>query len=362
MNGQTLQHHMADRRLVTIKQPVGVSSIITPWNFPSAMITRKVGPALAAGCTVVCRPAEDTPLSALALQHLATEAGVPAGVFNVVTSSRSGAASIGEALCTHEAVRKISFTGSTPVGKILMGHGAKIVARMSMELGGNAPFIVFDDADLDLAADGAMGSKFRNTGQTCVCANRILVHAPVYDAFAAKLVARVEAMQVGHGLEDGVAQGPLINKGGFDKVVSHVDAATAAGATVLTGGEPLPALGGNFYAPTVLGGVTADMLFGTEETFGPVAPLIRFETEEEAVAIANDVDVGLAGYFYSRDVGRCWRVAEALEVGMVGVNEGVISTEVAPFGGVKQSGLGREGGPTGIDEFLETKYICMGGI
>ena len=305
------------------------------------MITRKVGPALAAGCTVVCKPAEDTPLTALALQHLATVAGVPAGVFSVVTSSRAHAATVGEELCTHPEVRKVSFTGSTPVGKILMRHAANNVARMSLELGGNAPFIVFDDADIDAAVEGALGSKFRNTGQTCVCANRLLVHAPVYDEFAAKLTARVAAMKVGHGLEDDVLQGPLINKGGFDKVQAHVTAAVDAGAVVLTGGKP-HAKGGNFFEPTVLGGVTKEMLFGEEETFGPVAPLIKFETEEEALRIANDVNVGLAGYFYSRDIGRIWRVAEAMEVGMVGVNEGIISTEVAPFGGVKQSGLGRE--------------------
>jgi len=347
-----------DRRLVTIREPVGVCAAITPWNFPSSMITRKVAPALAAGCTVVIKPAEATPFSALALAELAQRAGFPPGVLNVITGD---APAIGGEMCANPDVRKLSFTGSTEVGRILMRQVAPTIKKISLELGGNAPFIVFDDADLDAAADGAMISKYRNAGQTCVCANRFFVHDRVHDAFAAKLARRVEALKVGPGTEAGVTQGPLIDAAALAKVEEHIADATAQGARVVTGGKR-HALGGTFFEPTVLTGVTAAMKVFREETFGPVAPLIRFGTDAEVVELANRTEYGLASYFYSRDIGRIWRVAEALEYGMVGVNTGLITTEVAPFGGVKQSGLGREGSKYGIDEFVEVKYICFGGI
>jgi len=347
-----------DRRLLAIKQPVGVCAAITPWNFPSSMITRKVSPALAAGCTVVLKPAEATPYSALALAALAERAGFPPGVLNIVTGS---AKAIGGEMTANPLVRKLSFTGSTEVGRMLMEQVAPTIKKISLELGGNAPFIVFDDADLDAAAEGAIVSKYRNTGQTCVCANRLFVHDEVYDAFAAKLAEKVRALKVGPGTEAGVTQGPLINRAALDKVEEHVADATAHGARVVTGGRR-HALGGTFYEPTVLADVTPEMKIFREETFGPVAPLIRFANDDEVVELANRTEFGLASYFYSRDIGRIWRVAEALEYGMVGVNTGLITTEVAPFGGVKQSGLGREGSKYGIEEYIEVKYICMGGV
>jgi succinate-semialdehyde dehydrogenase/glutarate-semialdehyde dehydrogenase len=357
--GETIPTHKADARVVIMKQPIGVVAAITPWNFPSAMITRKVSPALAAGCTVVVKPAEDTPLSALALAELAQRAGVPKGVFNVVTAKDP--VPVGRALTESPLVRMVTFTGSTEVGKILMEQAARTVKRVGMELGGNAPFIVFDDADLDRAVAGALASKFRNAGQTCVCANRFLVQDGVYDAFADKLTAAVRELKVGAGTEAGVTVGPLINADAMKKVEQHVADAVAHGAKIVTGGKPSP-LGGNFYEPTVLTGVTPQMRVAREETFGPVAPLFRFKTEAEAVRMANDTPFGLAAYFYTRDLGRCWRVAEALEYGIVGVNEGITSTEIAPFGGVKESGIGREGSHHGIEEFLETKYTLMGGL
>jgi len=347
-----------DRRLVVVKEPVGVCAAITPWNFPCSMITRKVSPALAAGCTVVIKPAEATPYSAFALAELAQRAGFPPGVLNVITGD---APSIGGEMCANPTVRKLSFTGSTEVGRLLMRQVAPTIKKISLELGGNAPFIVFDDADLDAAAEGAIISKYRNAGQTCVCANRFFVHAKVYDAFTAKLVARVEALKVGRGTESGVTQGPLINAEAVDKVDAHLADAKAGGAKVATGGK-LHALGGTFYEPTVLTGVTPGMQIFREETFGPVAPLIRFNDDAEVVELANRTEFGLASYFYSRDIGRIWRVAEALEYGMGGVNTGLITTEVAPFGGMKQSGLGREGAKYGIEEFVEVKYVCFGGI
>ncbi|MBK9116553.1 MAG: NAD-dependent succinate-semialdehyde dehydrogenase [Betaproteobacteria bacterium] len=346
----------ADRRLVVVKEPVGVCAAITPWNFPCSMITRKVAPALAAGCTVVIKPAEATPYSALALAELAHRAGFPRGVLNVVTGD---APAIGGELCSNPTVRKLSFTGSTEVGRLLMRQVAPTVKKLSLELGGNAPFIVFDDADLDAAAEGAIVSKYRNTGQTCVCANRFFVQDRVYDAFAAKLAARVAALKVGPGTEAGVTQGPLINAEALAKVEAHVADAKARGARVVHGGRR-HALGGNFYEPTVLADVTREMQIFSEETFGPVAPLIRFRDDAEVISLANDSEFGLASYFYSRDIGRAWRIAEALEAGMVGVNTGLITTQVAPFGGVKQSGLGREGSYYGIDEYVEVKYICFG--
>ena len=347
-----------DRRLVVVKEAVGVCAAITPWNFLCSMITRKVSPALAAGCTVVIKPAEATPYSAFALAELAQRAGFPPGVLNVITGD---APSIGSEMCANPTVRKVSFTGSTEVGRLLMKQVAPTIKKISLELGGNAPFIVFDDADLDAAAEGAIISKYRNAGQTCVCANRFFVHDKVYDAFTAKLVARVEALKVGPGTDSGVTQGPLINAEAVDKVDAHLGNAKAHGAKVATGGKR-HALGGTFYEPTVLTGVTPDMQIFREETFGPVAPLIRFKDDAEVVELANRTEFGLASYFYSRDIGRIWRVAEALEYGMVGVNTGLITTEVAPFGGMKQSGLGREGAKYGIDEFIEVKYICFGGV
>jgi succinate-semialdehyde dehydrogenase/glutarate-semialdehyde dehydrogenase len=347
-----------DRRLIVIKQPVGVCAAITPWNFPSSMITRKVAPALAAGCTVVIKPAEATPYSALALAELAMRAGFPPGVLNVLTGKAS---EIGGEMTSNPTVRKLSFTGSTEIGRLLMKQVSSTIKKISLELGGNAPFVVFDDADLDAAADGAMVSKYRNTGQTCVCANRLFVQDSIYDAFAAKLAERVRGLKVGAGTEPGVAQGPLINKEALAKVEEHVADATSRGAKVAVGGKR-HALGGNFYEPTILTDVTAEMKIFREETFGPVAPLIRFRTDAEVIELANRTEFGLASYFYSRDIGRVWRVAEALEYGMVGVNTGFITTEVAPFGGVKQSGLGREGSKYGIDEYVEVKYVCLGGI
>jgi len=347
-----------DRRLVVIKEPVGVCAAITPWNFPSSMITRKVAPALAAGCCVVIKPAEATPYSALVLAELAHRAGFPPGVLNVVTGD---APAIGGEMCANPLVRKLSFTGSTEVGRLLMKQVAPTIKKISLELGGNAPFIVFDDADLDAAADGAIISKYRNAGQTCVCANRLFVHEKVYDAFAAKLSERVKALKVGPGTEAGVTQGPLIDAAALAKVEEHVADATKRGAKVALGGRR-HALGGTFYEPTVLTGVTAQMKIFREETFGPVAPLISFSSDAEVIELANRTEFGLASYFYSRDIGRVWRVAEALEYGMVGVNTGLITTEVAPFGGMKQSGLGREGSKYGIDEFVEVKYVCFGGI
>ena len=357
--GDTIPAPFADRRYVVIKQPIGVVAAITPWNFPIAMITRKCAPALAAGCPVVVKPAALTPLCALALAELAERAGVPNGVFNVITSS-SGS-TIGRELTGNPTVRKLSFTGSTEVGKVLIRECADTVKKVSMELGGNAPFIVFDDADLDAAVTGAMASKYRNTGQTCVCANRLLVQDGVYDAFSEKLAAAVAKLKVGDGLDEASTQGPLINEAAVEKVEQHISDALAKGARLVCGGHR-HSLGGTFFEPTVLADVTTEMAVAREETFGPVAPLFRFHDEAEAIAMANDTEFGLAAYFYSRDIGRIWRVGEALEYGMVGVNEGIISTEVAPFGGVKESGLGREGSKYGLDEFLEIKYLCMGGL
>ncbi len=354
--GDTIPGHMADKRIVVLKQPVGVVACITPWNFPLAMITRKAGPALASGCTVVLKPASQTPFSALALAELAERAGVPAGVFNIVTG---GATDIGGELTSNPVVRKLSFTGSTEVGRALMAQCAPTIKKLSLELGGNAPFIVFDDADLDAAVAGAMASKYRNTGQTCVTANRIYVQDRVYDAFAAKLAEAVRSLKPANGLEPTATQGPLIDDKALAKVEEHVADAVGKGATVVTGGRR-HALGGRFYEPTVLTGVTPSMAVAREETFGPVAPLFRFKTDDEAIAMANDTEFGLAAYFYGRDIGRVWRVAEALEAGMVAINTGILSTEVAPFGGIKQSGLGREGSKYGIDEFVEIKYLCIG--
>ncbi|GAB5469723.1 MAG: NADP-dependent succinate-semialdehyde dehydrogenase [Rhodospirillales bacterium] len=356
--GDTIPQHQPDKRIVVIKQPIGVTAAITPWNFPNAMITRKAGPALAAGCPMVVKPATMTPYSALALCELAERAGIPAGILSVVTGS-SGA--IGGEMTSSPIVRKLTFTGSTEVGKILMEQCAGTVKKTSMELGGNAPFLVFDDADLDAAVEGAMMSKFRNTGQTCVCANRILVQEGVYDAFSEKLAAKVREMKVGNGLDQGVNVGPLIDQAALEKVEEHVADAVSKGAQVVAGGSR-HSLGGTFHEPTVLTGVTTDMKVTYEETFGPVAPLFKFKTEEEGIAMANDTVFGLAAYFYARDLGRVWRVGEGLETGIVGINTGIISTEVAPFGGVKESGIGREGSKYGLDEFLEVKYLCMGGV
>jgi len=354
--GETIPGHQRDKRITVIRQPIGVAASITPWNFPNAMIARKVAPALAVGCGFVARPAAETPLSALAMALLAERAGVPAGLFSVITSKKSSA--IGKEFCENHAVRKLTFTGSTEVGRILLRQAADQVMKCSMELGGNAPFIVFDDADLDAAVEGAMISKFRNNGQTCVCANRIYVQAGVYDAFAAKLAAAVRKLNVGDGLSEGVTTGPLINEAAVEKVEEHIADALAGGGQIVTGGRR-HALGGTFFEPTVVTGITPQMKVSTEETFGPLAPLFRFGTEEEVIALANDTIFGLASYFYARDIGRITRVQEALEYGMVGVNTGLISTEVAPFGGVKQSGLGREGSHHGVEDYLEMKYICL---
>ncbi|AHI82504.1 succinate-semialdehyde dehydrogenase [Burkholderia thailandensis USAMRU Malaysia  len=353
--GDTIPSPANDKRIVVTKEPVGVCAAITPWNFPAAMITRKVGPALAAGCPIVVKPAEATPFSALAMAVLAERAGVPAGVFSVVTGEPKA---IGGELTSNPIVRKLSFTGSTPVGRLLMAQCAATVKKVSLELGGNAPFIVFDDADLDAAVEGAIASKYRNSGQTCVCTNRFYVHEKVYDAFAEKLTAAVAKLKVGLGTEAGVVQGPLINGAAVQKVESHIADALDKGARVTTGGKR-HALGHGFFEPTVLTGVTPNMKVAKEETFGPLAPLFKFSTEEEAIRYANDTEFGLAAYFYSRDIGRVWRVAEALEYGMVGINAGIISNEVAPFGGVKQSGLGREGSHYGIDDYVVIKYMCV---
>jgi succinate-semialdehyde dehydrogenase/glutarate-semialdehyde dehydrogenase len=358
ISGGTIPSPTPDRRIVVLKEPVGVCGIITPWNFPNAMITRKVAPALATGCTVVIKPSEFTPYSALALGVLAERAGIPAGVINIVTGMPTD---IGNEIMANETVRKISFTGSTRVGSLLMRGAADSVKRLSLELGGNAPFIVFDDADLDMAVEGALVSKFRNGGQTCVCANRILVQASVYDAFAKKLAARVDTMRVGPGTEAGVSIGPMINEPAIAKIRAHVEDAISKGATIITKARDLPE-GSQYTAPVVLTGATTGMRLASEETFGPVAPLFRFETEEEAIAIANGTPFGLAAYFYTESLKRAWRVGEALEFGMVGLNTGAISTEVAPFGGVKQSGLGREGAQVGIEEYLETKAFHIGGL
>ncbi|MBA2690309.1 MAG: NAD-dependent succinate-semialdehyde dehydrogenase, partial [Burkholderiales bacterium] len=356
--GDVIPQPQNDKRLLVIKQPIGVCAAITPWNFPSAMITRKAAPALAAGCTMVIKPASQTPFSALALCELAARAGMPKGVLSVVTGN---ARAVGEEMTANPLVRKLTFTGSTEIGKVLMQQCAGTVKKMSMELGGNAPFIVFDDADLDAAVEGVMASKYRNTGQTCVCANRILVQDSVYQAFADRLVKKVRALKVGNGMEPGVTQGPLIDQSAVAKVENHVADALAKGAQVAVGGKR-HGLGGNFFEPTVLTDVTPAMAVAREETFGPLAPLFRFQTEADALRLANDTEFGLAAYFYSRDIGRVWRVAEGLESGMVGINTGLMSNEVAPFGGVKESGLGREGSKYGIEEFLEIKYLCMGGV
>lgn len=356
--GETIPAPVSNQRIVVTKEPVGVCAAITPWNFPAAMITRKAGPALAAGCTMVVKPASQTPLTALAMVVLAERAGIPAGVLSVVTGS---AAAIGGELSTNPLVRKLTFTGSTEVGRTLMAQTASTIKKVSMELGGNAPFIVFEDADLDAAVEGAIVSKYRNAGQTCVCANRLYVHSKVYDAFAEKLVAAVRALKVGNGMEDGVRIGPLIDSKAVTKVEEHITDAISKGARVLQGGKR-HALGQSFFEPTVLADVKPGMLVAREETFGPLAPLFRFETEDEVVAMANDTEFGLASYFYARDLGRVWRVSERLEYGMVGVNTGLISNEVAPFGGVKQSGVGREGSHYGIEDYLVIKYTCMAGI
>lgn len=356
--GDTIPSPWNDRRLVVIKQPIGVCAAMTPWNFPAAMITRKAGPALASGCTMVAKPASATPFSALALAALAERAGIPAGVFNVLTGSSNA---IGGEMTSNSDVRKVTFTGSTEVGRLLMKQSADTIKKLSLELGGNAPFIVFDDADLDAAVEGAIISKYRNAGQTCVCANRLYVQAGVYDAFAQKLVTAVKKLKVGNGFEPGVLQGPLIDRAAVEKVEEHIQDAVSQGARVLLGGKR-HSLGQTFFEPTVLGDVTPRMKVAREETFGPVAPLFRFESDEQAIQMANDTEFGLASYFYSRNIGRIWRAAEGLECGMVGINTGLISNEVAPFGGVKQSGLGREGSHYGIEEFVEIKYLCFGGV
>jgi succinate-semialdehyde dehydrogenase/glutarate-semialdehyde dehydrogenase len=359
VNGETLPQFDNNRRLLVIKQAIGVCAAITPWNFPLAMITRKVAPALAAGCPVVIKPAELTPLTALAAAELAVRAGIPAGVLNILTADSDNSIAVGKVFCASDTVRHISFTGSTEVGRILMAQSAPSIKKLALELGGNAPFIVFDDADIDSAVEGAMASKYRNAGQTCVCANRIYVQDKVYDQFVEKFAAKVKALKVGNGFEDGVAQGPLIEDAAVQKVERHVQDAIAKGGKVVVGGKKL---NGQFFEPTVISGATADMLCAKEETFGPFAPVFRFDKDQEAIDAANNTEFGLASYFYSRDVGRIFRVSEALEYGMVGINVGVIATEHVPFGGVKQSGLGREGSSHGMDEYLEMKYLCIGDI
>ncbi|KRI00314.1 NAD-dependent succinate-semialdehyde dehydrogenase [Curvibacter sp. PAE-UM] len=362
VNGETLPQFDNNRRLMVIKQPIGVCAAITPWNFPLAMITRKVAPALAAGCPVIIKPAELTPLTALAAAELAIRAGIPAGVLNMLTADGDNSIAVGKVFCASEVVRHISFTGSTEVGRILMQQSAPTVKKLSLELGGNAPFIVFDDADIDSAVEGAMASKYRNAGQTCVCANRIYVQEGVYDQFVQKFAAKVAAVKIGNGFEDGVSQGPLIEPAALDKVERHVADAVAKGGKVLTGGKRATDVGTQFFQPTVLAEAKQNMLCATEETFGPFAPVFRFKTEQEVVEMANATIFGLASYFYSRDVGRIFRVSEALEYGMVGINVGVIATEHVPFGGVKQSGLGREGSHHGMDDYVELKYLCLGDI
>ncbi|BDU55129.1 NAD-dependent succinate-semialdehyde dehydrogenase [Limnohabitans sp. TEGF004] len=359
VNGETLPQFDNNRRLMVLKQPIGVCAAITPWNFPLAMITRKVAPALAAGCPVVIKPAELTPLTALAAAELAIRAGIPAGVVNIITADSDNSIAIGKVFCSSDIVRHISFTGSTEVGRILMAQSAPSIKKLALELGGNAPFIVFDDADIDSAVEGAMASKYRNAGQTCVCANRIYVQDAVYDEFVQKFSAKVKTLKVGNGFEDGVAQGPLIEDAAVEKVARHVQDAIAKGGKVMVGGRKLD---GQFFEPTVIADARADMLCAREETFGPFAPVFRFSHEQEAVDAANNTEFGLASYFYSRDIGRIYRVSEALEYGMVGINVGVIATEHVPFGGVKQSGLGREGSSHGMDEYLEMKYLCLGDI
>jgi succinate-semialdehyde dehydrogenase / glutarate-semialdehyde dehydrogenase len=359
VDGETLTPFDPNRRLLVIRQPIGVCAAITPWNFPLAMITRKVAPALAAGCPVVIKPAELTPLTALAAAELAMRAGIPPGVLNVVTADITNSIAVGKVFCASDTVRHISFTGSTEVGRILMAQSAPSIKKLSLELGGNAPFIVFDDADIDSAVEGALASKYRNAGQTCVCANRIYVQESVYDSFVQKFSAKVKAFKVGNGFEDGVVQGPLIEDAAVAKVERHVADALAKGGKVVTGGHKLK---GQFFEPTVISEATGDMLCAREETFGPVAPVFKFKTEQEAIDAANNTEFGLASYFYSRDVGRIFRVSEALEYGMVGINTGIISTEHVPFGGVKQSGLGREGSKHGMDEYLEMKYLCLGDV
>jgi succinate-semialdehyde dehydrogenase/glutarate-semialdehyde dehydrogenase len=359
VNGETLPQFDNNRRLLVIKQAIGVCAAITPWNFPLAMITRKVAPALAAGCPVVIKPAELTPLTALAAAELAVRAGIPAGVLNILTADSDNSIAVGKVFCASDTVRHISFTGSTEVGRILMAQSAPSIKKLALELGGNAPFIVFDDADIESAVEGAMASKYRNAGQTCVCANRIYVQDKVYDQFVEKFAAKVKALKVGNGFEDGVVQGPLIEDAAVQKVERHVQDAIAKGGKVLVGGKKLS---GQFFEPTVISGATADMLCAKEETFGPFAPVFRFHKDQEAIDAANNTEFGLASYFYSRDVGRIFRVSEALEYGMVGINVGVIATEHVPFGGVKQSGLGREGSSHGMDEYLEMKYLCLGDI
>ena len=359
VNGETLPQFDNNRRLLVLRQPIGVCAAITPWNFPIAMITRKVAPALAAGCTVVIKPAELTPLTALAAAELAIRAGVPAGVINMVTADADNSIALGKVICASDVVRHISFTGSTEVGRILMAQSAPTVKKMSLELGGNAPFIVFDDADIDSAVEGAFASKYRNAGQTCVCSNRLYVQAGVYDEFVEKFAAKVKTAKVGNGFEDGVNQGPLIEEAALQKVERHVNDAVAKGARLLVGGKRLA---GQFFEPTVVADATADMLCAREETFGPFAPVFKFSTEQEAIDAANNTEFGLASYFYSRDIGRIWRVSESLEYGMVGINVGILATEHVPFGGVKQSGLGREGSHHGMDDYVEIKYLCMGDI
>ena len=359
VNGETLPQFDNNRRLLVIKQAIGVCAAITPWNFPLAMITRKVAPALAAGCPVVIKPAELTPLTALAAAELAMRAGIPAGVLNILTADSDNSIAVGKVFCASDTVRHISFTGSTEVGRILMAQSAPSIKKLALELGGNAPFIVFDDADIDSAVEGAMASKYRNAGQTCVCANRIYVQDKVYDQFVEKFATKVKALKVGNGFEDGVAQGPLIEDAAVQKVERHVQDAIAKGGKVVIGGKKL---NGQFFEPTVISGATADMLCAKEETFGPFAPVFRFHQDQEAIDAANNTEFGLASYFYSRDVGRIFRVSEALEYGMVGINVGIIATEHVPFGGVKQSGLGREGSSHGMDEYLEMKYLCIGDI
>jgi succinate-semialdehyde dehydrogenase/glutarate-semialdehyde dehydrogenase len=360
--GDTISAPIATNRMLVLREPIGVCAAITPWNFPTAMITRKVAPALAAGCTIVLKPAEQTPLSALALAVLAEQAGIPAGVLNIITADSEQSIAIGKVLCNSPTVRKLTFTGSTPVGRILMQQSAQTLKKMSLELGGHAPFIVFEDADIDAALEGAMISKYRNAGQTCVCTNRFYVHAKIYDSFAEKLAMRVSgSLSVGEGFEDKVTTGPLIDDAAVAKVEEHVQDAVAKGAKILCGGSK-HARGGRFYQPTVITQVSEDMLCMREETFGPLAPIVKFTDEAEVIRLANNTDYGLASYFYSRDIGRIFRVAEALEYGMVGVNTGLISNEMAPFGGVKQSGLGREGSVYGMDDFMEMKYVCLGGI
>ncbi len=363
VNGETLPQFDNNRRLMVLKQPIGVCAAITPWNFPLAMITRKVAPALAAGCTVIIKPAELTPLTALATAELAMRAGIPAGVLNILSADADNSIAIGKVLCASDVVRHISFTGSTEVGRILMAQSAPTIKKLSLELGGNAPFIVFDDADIESAVEGAFASKYRNAGQTCVCSNRFYVQEGVYDQFVEKFAAKVRTAKIGNGFEDGVNQGPMIEEAALAKVQRHVDDAVAKGGRVLVGGKRLKSLGsGQFFEPTLVADATPDMLCATEETFGPFAPVFKFKTEQDAIAAANNTEFGLASYFYSRDIGRIYRVGEALEYGMVGINVGILATEHVPFGGVKQSGLGREGSHFGMDDYLEIKYLCIGDI